>query len=447
MTLHDRGGPVSALRALLVALATGSFFGYTISATNSAMGPVGRQFSLTGLTSGIFVGALLVGALLGCAAAARWAGRYAHRSVLVRAAVVAASGCAVMAAAPVFPVLVGGRLVTGLALGVTTSLAPVVIAETAPARRRGSMVTMYQLSLACAAVTALAVGTLLGPDGHWRAMLACNAVPALLQAAVVAVAVPRTAEGARTRSAPAARSAAYGLVGTLRDPALRRPVVVACGAALMNACVGVGAVTYYSTFVFGVAGLDGPGQAQRAALVVGTVNALSTVVGLWLIGRYGRRPLLSAGLAGMAVSLAVAAWGLWASASGATGLVTVAAVLVFVACYAFSAGPIAWLLVSEVLPLRIRDRTAATATAMNWTANLVIALLFPLVVGDPGSPGRASAAFGVFAVITAGFLVFTRLCVPETGNRAPASLEAGLTGGPALRTLQPAAGSLRPPQE
>jgi MFS family permease len=199
-------------------------------------------------------------------------------------------------------------------------------------------------------------------------------------------------------------------------------------AALMNALVGAAVVVHYSTGVFAMAGIGGPGRAEIASWTVGLVNALATVAAIGLIERYGRRPLLSVGLTGIITALLTAGYGLLAPVSQFTGGITVAALLALMVCHAFSAGPIAWLLVAEVLPARIRSRGGAAAAGLNWSANLVVALLFPILVGRPAIPGRVGIGFVVFALLSMGFLVFFRLFVPETKGLTLSEVEARLSG-------------------
>ncbi|MFE2879057.1 MFS transporter [Streptomyces roseus] len=418
MTSSRRNDPVGR-RILLVALATGSLFGYSIAAVNPALKPLAVHFYMTGAVRGLLVSSLLLGALLGSFAAGRLAERYGYRSLLVWSGLTAAAASVAGALAVTLGMVILSRLVLGLALGITTTLAPLLITAQAPPHRRGALVGWYQLALTAAMLVALTVGWARATAGDWRLLLAVNGVPGLLQALALSALAP-------PQLMPASRSVyAVSMWRHLRDRSTRRPVVIACGAALMNACVGVGAVTYYSTFVFGIAGFAERSSADTASLAVGAVNLAATAGGLWLIRRFGRRPLLSIGLGGIAVSLAVSAWSMWAQFPG---WVTVAGVLVFMACYAFSVGPIAWLLIAEVLPKQIKDRTAANAVGMNWAATLLITLIFPMVVGTPGDPSLVAAAFAFFFVVTLVFLVFTRLFVPETLNRSLDSVQAELTG-------------------
>ena len=215
-------------------------------------------------------------------------------------------------------------------------------------------------------------------------------------------------------------------VTELLRPRYRRALVVGLTMALMNALVGVGAVIYYSTDVFRIAGIDGPSAAAIASLAVGGVNTLAAVGSLWLTSRFGRRPLLSVGLAGIALTLVVAGIDLALPPEISDGALLVGAILAFMAFFAISAGPLAWLLVAEVFPTAVRAPAVALATAANWAANLMIALLFPIIAGTPGVPERVAIAFWCFAVLTIGFLIFVRLRVPETKDRTLEEIEKSL---------------------
>ncbi|MBY0442564.1 MAG: sugar porter family MFS transporter, partial [Mycobacteriaceae bacterium] len=208
---------------------------------------------------------------------------------------------------------------------------------------------------------------------------------------------------------------------------ISRPLLIAIGAALIDTLVGVGAIVYYSTDVFAMAGVGGHSGAEVASLSIGLINVISTVAAVRLLGRYGRRPLLTVGLTGIVLALVTTGCSLLWPAPGAW-IVTIAAMLVFMACHAFSAGPIGWLLVAEVLPARIRSRGSAVAIGANWSATLLVTLLFPVLVGSPGSPDRAALGFFIFAVITIGFLIFVRVCVPETKGLTLDEVEATLAG-------------------
>ncbi|OOK70429.1 MFS transporter, sugar porter family protein [Mycobacterium kansasii] len=367
------------------------------------------------------------------------------------AGVVAAFGSVIAATAHGTPMIVIGRLILGVAVGVTTAVTPSYIGELANVDKRGPMMAAYQFSIASGFLLAFTVGALLSFGGHeWRIMFLANAIPAILQTAtmtrvpsspysLVARGRPHQARNTLTairhrdevtaelQSIIAAHRERGRPVSVISDPSLWRPIMVAMGASLMDVLVGICAVVYYSTAVFAMAGVGGHAGAEIASFSVGLIDVVFTVIAVSLLNRHGRRPLLTVGLTGMILALTATSFGLL-SPSAVSGAITIAAMLAFTACHAFSAGPIGWLLVAEVLPTRIRSRGSAVAIALNWVANLVVALLFPILVGSPGQPSRAAIGFLIFAGISLGFLVFVRVCVPETKGLTLAEVEAKLTG-------------------
>jgi sugar porter (SP) family MFS transporter len=439
---------VRTWRVAAIAGFTGVLFGYDISSTNDAIEFMEKRFGLDSLDKGLVVSALLLGALAGALGAGKLADTWGRRPSVIVAGLAAAVGALAAAAAPDLAVLLAGRFVIGLAVGVTSAIAPLYIAELAPAHSRGSMVALYQLSLTLGMLAALGVGAAFAPTANWRVMIAAGAVPAVAQVLAMAIVPesprylvardrfdaarrvltslrgPNDVDRELAEVAEAHRATAGARYGDIFARAARPALIIGVGAALMNALVGVGAVIYYSTDVFRAAGIAGP---ELASLAVGVVNTVVTVVAVALIARFRRRPLLLTGLSGIVVSLVVAGVALLLSSSTDTGWITVVGLLGFIASFAISAGPIAWLIVAEVFPLSIRGRAASFATSTNWAANLVLALVFPLVVGTPGVPERVGLAFLAYAAISAGFIVFVARLVPETKDRTLEQIEADLS--------------------
>jgi sugar porter (SP) family MFS transporter len=420
-----------------------------IAVSNDAIDSVRSELQLTAWDAALVVSSLVAGALIGCAIAGTAADRIGRRLTIAGAAVVALVGVALTAVATGPAVMQLGRLVTGVAVGITSAVAPLYLAELAPFARRGTILTTYQLFITVGILVAFAIGVVLAPGRQWRWMFAIGGMTALAQlvAAVLVPSSPRflvrrgrvdQARAALVRMRPAeevepeltaivvaAEEEATPPLRAMFGARFRPGFVVAIVMALMNALVGVSAVIYYSTDVFRSAGIGGTNGAEIASLAVGGVNFLAAIVSVALTDRFGRRPLLSIGLVGIAVCLAAAGFILVQPGSGQGG-VLVAAILGYMAFFAISAGPLAWLLLAEVLPGSIRARAAAIATAANWGANLLITLLFPLVVGTPAASARVGMAFWFFGVLTLGFLLFVRLRVPETRGRTLERIEADL---------------------
>jgi sugar porter (SP) family MFS transporter len=211
--------------------------------------------------------------------------------------------------------------------------------------------------------------------------------------------------------------------GEVFSPSLRRALWVGVGLAVLQQVTGINAIIYYANEIFAEAGFTTAEQQAKATLyAVGAVNVLATLIAVAWVDRFGRRPLLLTGLVGMTVSLA-AVGGSFAALEnqpeGATsttvgGIVTVLALVVFIASFAFSMGPIVWTLISEIYPNRVRGRAISVATAVNWLAAFLVAQFFLSVVDAIGE----STTFFLFAALCVVSFVFVWRLVPETKGRS-----------------------------
>lgn len=450
-----------ALTVVLVAvLLAGALFGYDQGVISGALDGVQRSFRLSPLAIEVVTSWVTLGALAGSLAGGELADRIGRRRALAAAAALFALGAAVEAMAPSVAVLVAGRLVVGFGVGVAAVAAPLYAAEMAPAAQRGRFVSTYQLAITAGIFLSYLVDAALAGDGRWRAMLGASAVPAVLLAVTMLAAVesPRwlvrmgrrdearaTIVRARPGVDPDVRIAS--LEASLRDepgtarwsevfaPAWRRPLGVGIGLAVFQQVTGINAVIYYADRIFAAAGFaTAAAQAQAATWAIGAVNVGATFVAIAFIDRLGRRPLLLAGLVGMGASLATvgfafAAIGTTPTHGGPTaaGYVTLAALVVFIASFAFSLGPVVWTVINEIFPGRIRGRAVALATAVNWGAAFVVSQSFLTLTDALGEP----ATFGLFAACCAAGFAWTWRRVPETKGRSLEQIQALWVEAPA----------------
>ena len=207
------------------------------------------------------------------------------------------------------------------------------------------------------------------------------------------------------------------MVGVV-DAGLRPALIVGVGLAVLQQVTGINTIIYYAPQIFQKAGLDSATTALAATAGIGVINVLSTLIAIWLVDRVGRKPLLLAGLVGMTLSLA--ALGV-AQRFGSTfdinqqlvGPITVGFIGLYIVCFAFSLGPVVWLMISEIFPNRARARAAGISTAANWTANFLVSLSFPVLQAMMGpSLWFLYAAMGVAAFI------FIVRWVPETKGKS-----------------------------
>ena len=178
---------------------------------------------------------------------------------------------------------------------------------------------------------------------------------------------------------------------------------------------------YYAPTIFQLAGLHSQSAAILATAGVGLVNVLFTVVTVWLLDRIGRRPLLLYGMVGMILSLGVLGFA-FMSPNLAQGLALIAliCVMLYVACFAIGLGPVFWLMISEIYPLKIRGRAMAVATVMNWSSNLLVALTFLSLLHSLGRPGT----FWLYAFTGVLAWIFVYRMVPETKGKTLEQIES-----------------------
>jgi sugar porter (SP) family MFS transporter len=214
---------------------------------------------------------------------------------------------------------------------------------------------------------------------------------------------------------------------------MRAPLIIGIGIMFFQQITGINTVIYYAPTIFGFAGFSSAQVAILATMGVGIVNVLMTVVAIKVIDRIGRRALLSMGLIGMAASLGVLGLAFnMASLAGALKWIAVGSLMVYIASFAVSLGPIAWLIIAEVFPLKIRGRAMSLATMANWLFNLIIAMTFLTLMEKLG---RAQT-FWLYAVLSIAGWVFCYFMVPETKGYTLEQIEEHWRKGGSPRELR-----------
>ena len=220
--------------------------------------------------------------------------------------------------------------------------------------------------------------------------------------------IPNFRKSSAASSKP--RSRATG--ATLLSPALRPALVVGIGLAVFQQVTGINTVIYYAPIIIQSAGIPSASGAILTTAGIGVVNVLMTIVSMWLIDRVGRRPLLLTGIAGMVITLGVLGWAFHsASAGGALAWLAVISIMVYVASFAISLGPIFWLLIAEIYPLKVRSSAEGLAATFNWGSNLVVSLTFLTLLRTIGAP----QTFWLYALFAVG--AWSVLLLPGSRNQ------------------------------
>ncbi len=433
---------------LMVGVVTGLaglLFGYDQGVISGALTFIKSDFDLSDDMVEVVTSWVAVGALVGALIAGGLADRVGRRRAGMLAGVLFAAGAILQGFAPNTAVLVLGRLVIGVGVGVASVAAPLYAAEMAPTAIRGRMVSTYQLAITIGIFAAYLVDAALDQTGDWRLMLSIAAIPGVLLVGGMLL-VPestrwlmkqgnrRAAQTSQERVVPVAEveddldriqadldTEQVASWKEVLGRANRRALWVGIGLAVFQQVTGINAIIYYADQIFELAGFTST-EAQDAATLfaIGGVNVLATFIAIVYVDRLGRRPLLLTGLVGMTVSLlAVAAAFEFADTTTTGGITalsvfTLGSLVVFIASFAFSLGPLVWTVINEIYPNRIRGRAVALATAVNWAAVFIVSQSFLTIVDEIGT----SAAFMLFAIFSIAGLIWVRAKVPETKGRS-----------------------------
>lgn len=423
----------------------GLLFGYDTGVISGAELFFKNDFSLSVFALEVIVSGVLAGAAVGALAGGRLADLFGRRILLIVTALIFAAGAIICAAAESPSALVFGRIIVGLGIGLSSGTVPVYISEVAPPDARGWTVSIFQLAITLGILLAYLVDYAFARIQGWRWMFGLAVVPAGIFALGMLF-LPESprwlAKRGRIDTAREILSRSRGTLDVdaeLRDielalaeseergnwhdllhPTLRPALIVGIGLAIFQQVTGINTVIYYAPMIVQSAGISSASGAILTTAGIGTVNVLMTVVSMWLIDRVGRRPLLLTGVAGMVVTLGSLGWVFHAaSRAGVLSWLAVISMMVYVACFAISLGPIFWLLISEIYPLKVRSSTEGLAAMFNWTSNLAVSLTFLSLLHLVG-PTRTFWLYGFFAV-AAWF--FSYRLVPETKGRTLEQIE------------------------
>jgi sugar porter (SP) family MFS transporter len=211
-----------------------------------------------------------------------------------------------------------------------------------------------------------------------------------------------------------------GRFSDLFTRAIRPALIVGIGLAIFQQITGINTVIYYAPLMIQSAGISSASGAILATAGIGAVNVLMTIFSMWLIDRRGRRPLLLTGIAGMAVTLGLLGY-VFRVSHQSTGMAWLAVIsmMAYVGSFAISLGPIFWLLISEIYPLKIRNSAEGIAATFNWGANLIVTLTFLTLVEKLGP----SLTFWVYGVCAIAAGIFSYYFVPETKGRTLEDIE------------------------
>ncbi|MDO3644446.1 sugar porter family MFS transporter [Mucilaginibacter sp. L3T2-6] len=440
----------------LVAALGGFLFGFDTAVISGTVSLVKHDFNLNANYEGWFVSCALLGCIIGVSMSGKLSDRYGRKIVLILSAILflaSALGCMMSGS---FTSLIAFRLIGGLGIGVASMVSPLYISEFSPSRFRGMMVSLYQLALTVGIVLAYFsnaylvnhAGQSFGSEGMnkifsaevWRAMLGLGALPAaiFLGSLFMVPESPRWLllrgreqkakdiliridgpDAAKSEMAAfkAGKGEESGSLKELFTPVYRKAMWIGLLLPFLSQVCGINAVIYYGPRILEQAGFT-LNNALGGQVTIGLVNVVFTFVAIFTIDKWGRRPLLFVGIGGAVISLIVI--GLLFAAGLTSGPWILIFILAFIACFAFSFGPVCWVVIGEIFPNAIRGKAMALATLSLWIGNFFVGQLTPLMLEGLGS----SWTFWLFAICCSPALWLTWKLIPETKGRSLENIEA-----------------------
>lgn len=458
MTGNKTGNSYVNTLAIIASLG-GFLFGYDTAVISGTINFVSAQFHLDSVSTGWYVSSALLGCILGVAIAGVLSDKYGRKKVLVLSALffgVSAIGCAFAIG---FKDLVIYRLIGGLGIGVASMVSPLYISELSPSHKRGRLVALYQFAITTGILCSYFSNAYLLKLSHseslmqttglvnkimvsevWRIMLGTSALPALLflfllqfvpesprwltikgkePAALMVLKkiVPDNEAEKEIRDIKTNLQRETGGLGILFKGSFRLPMMIGISLAFLTQVSGINAIIYYGPGILERAGLP-VADALGGQVVIGLVNVLFTLIAIWKIDKLGRKPLLLAGVIGIITSLIIIGLLFYFDSSNAYLLLI--CILFFIACFAFSYGPVIWVLLSEIFPAKIRGQAMSLATFSLWIGTALVGQLTPILLETL----KPAGTFWLFAALTAPALYLSIKIIPETKGKSLEEIES-----------------------
>ncbi|MDC1465808.1 D-xylose transporter XylE [Polaribacter sp.] len=458
------------IKLTLVATLGGLLFGYDTGVISGTVGSLDNFFvmpkGLSETAASAFKGFLVSSALIGCIIGGIFGGLVSKKLGRKKGLVLAAILFLISALGSAMPEMLIGtlgeldhtystififyRILGGIGVGLASMLSPLYIAEIAPAKSRGKLVSFNQLAIVGGFMVVYFVNYFISKSGGsdawlneigWRWMFASEVIPAGLFLGLLFF-VPDTPRSLMLRNKP--DKALEVLVKVNGEKEGNRVleeiktsmnektsghilsfgwlvIIIGVLISVFQQFVGINVVLYYAPEIFKTIS-SGTDSALLMTIIVGVVNFLFTIIAVRTVDKYGRKPLMIIGAAGMAVAMLSLGFVFF---SGATGYLALFCMMLYVASFAMSWGPVAWVLLAEIFPNKIRGRALAIAVAAQWISNYLVSLTFPMMNDNSYLTGLFNHGFAywIYGIMSVLAMLFIMKYVPETKGKTLEEME------------------------
>lgn len=424
----------------------GLLYGYDTGVISGALLFIKNDIPLTHITEGLVVSSMLVGAIFGSGASGPLSDKLGRRKLVFIISIVFIIGALILSFAQSMIVLVIGRFIIGLAVGGSTAIVPVYLSEMAPTDTRGSLSSLNQLMITIGILASYLVNYAFADMEAWRWMVGLAVVPSVIlmigvyfmpesprwllehkseKAARKVMAITRK-QGEIDKEIDEMKEIIHISESTwtvLKSIWLRPVLVIGCIFALLQQIIGINAIIYYAPTIFSQAGL-GDATAILGTVGIGSVNVIVTIFAIMIMDKIDRKKLLITGNIGMVSSLLIMATLVWTIGLDSTvsAWIIVACLTMFIVFFAFTWGPILWIVLPELFPMRARGAATGIATLSLSIGSLLVAQFFPMLTSVMG----IEQVFLIFAVIGIFAMIFVIKYLPETRGRSLEEIEVDL---------------------
>ena len=437
----------------------GLLFGFDTAVISGTFSFIEQYFLLNEIEIGWFASSALIGAIIGALVSGSLSDRFGRKPILIIAAFlffISALGCTIPDS---FIFLILARIIGGMGVGMASVLAPLYISEFSPPKIRGKLIALYQLSIVIGILLAYLSNWLLLKFSQestslfnetdklykifvsevWRGMFGLEMIPSGLFIVLLFL-IPESPRWLIKNNNPEkgfniltkisgkkiaekefieiknSISKFKGRIADLLRPGLRLALLVGIGLSVFGQFTGVNIIIYYGPTILENAGykIDGALQFQVA---IGLINLIFTILALWKIDRWGRRPLLVYGMFSVFISLIIIAFQFTFDSS--QGILIIVMLCIYMASLAISINAVIWVLIGEIFPNRIRGSAMSIVTFTNWGANFLTAFTFPWYIDKIGMGG----GFFTFAGMCLLATIFFNKYVPETKGKTLEEIE------------------------
>ncbi len=410
----------------ITAATGGLLFGFDTGVISGAISFVSAHFEMSPHLEGFIVSNLILGCIVGALISGPLSDKWGRKPLLIISAFLFIISATLSAIPQTIYELIIARFIGGIAVGAASVLSPMYISEVAPKKIRGALVSLNQLTIVIGIMVTYFTNWLLQDTGpnNWRYMFAAENIPAIffLFALFLIPESPRyLIKKEKTEKAMVNLIKIHGEINAQKEieeikkslKQVKIPLkeifgkgkyifISAILLAFFSQVTGIDSVVYYAPKVLMQTGFEEASSAFLASLLVPVTLLIFTIVAMYTVDKYGRKPLLIIGSLGMMVSFFISGFAF--SLSEMSGWLVLIGIVLFIAFFAMSLGPIPWLYISEVFPNSFRGAAVSIATIVLWSSNFLVAQFFPWMIEN--LKGGSYFIFSGMCFLTFIFVLF-----------------------------------------